>query len=122
MPKGSRGRGGPPMGGPTGGNMMGQMKQLQEMQAKMMAEQEALGDETMDVSVGGGMVTVTMTGHQKLTAISINPRLLTPDDAEMLGDMIIAAVNQAVEQTQQMAADRMGSITRGMGLPPGLGF
>jgi len=110
------------MGGQPGGNMMQQMKQLQEMQAKMMAEQNALGDESLDVSVGGGMVTVTMTGHQKLTAIAIKPQLLSPDEAEMLGDLIIAAVNQAVEQTQQMAADRMGSITQGLGLPPGLGF
>lgn len=122
MPKGSRGRVGPPMGGPTGGNMMQQMKQLQEMQAQMVAEQAALGDEALDVSVGGGMVTVTMTGHQKLTAVRIDPRLLAPDEAEMLGDMLIAAVNQAVEQTQKMAADRMGAITRGLGLPPGLGL
>jgi len=109
------------MGGGQGG-MMQQMKQLQEMQAKMVAEQAALGDETVDVSVGGGMVTVTMSGHQKLTAVAIDPRLLEPDEAEMLGDLIIAAVNQAVERTQQLAADRMGTITRGLGLPPGLGF
>jgi len=110
------------MGGPGGGNMMQQMKQLQEMQARMVAEQEALGEEALDVSVGGGMVTVTMTGHQKLTGVRIDPRLLSPDEAEMLGDMLIAAVNQAVEQTQKLAADRMGAITRGLGLPPGLGL
>ena len=120
MPRGTHGRGGMPGGGP--GGMMGQMKQLQEMQARMMAEQRALGDETLDVSVGGGMVTVTMSGHQKLTAIRIAPELLAPDEAEMLGDLVIAAVNQAVERTQQMAADRMGAITSGLGLPPGLGF
>jgi DNA-binding YbaB/EbfC family protein len=88
----------------------------------MRAEQEALGEETVDVSVGGGAVTVTMTGHQKLTAVTISPDLLDPDEHEMLADLLIAAVNQAVEQSQAAAAERMGALTRGLGLPPGLGL
>ena len=106
-----------PRGGPQ--NMM---RQLQQVQERMLAEQEALGDETVEVSVGGGVVTVVMNGHQKLTAVTIKPELLDPDEAEMLTDLLIAAVNQAVDQSQKVASDRMGAITRGLGLPPGLGL
>jgi DNA-binding YbaB/EbfC family protein len=86
----------------------------------MRAEQEALGDETVEVSVGGGAVTVVMTGHQKLVDVKINPELLDPDESEMLSELLIAAVNQAVDKSQEEAAERMGALTRGLGLPPGL--
>jgi DNA-binding YbaB/EbfC family protein len=104
---------------PGGKNMM---RQLQEMQEKMLLEQEALADETVEVSVGGGAVKIVMTGHQKLVSVEIQPELLDPEESEMLSDLLIAAVNEAVEQSQQLAQDRMGSLTQGMGLPPGLGF
>jgi len=107
-------------GGPPGGKNM--MRQLQEMQQRMAEEQEALGNETVEVSVGGGVVTVVMTGHQKLRSVTIAPELLDPAEGEMLTELLVAAVNQAVEKSQQLAADRMGAITRGLGLPPGLGF
>lgn len=109
-------------GAPAPGGGKNMMRQLQEMQAKMLAEQEALGEETVEVSVGGGVVTVVMTGHQKLIAVTIKPELLDPAEAEMLSDLLIAAVNQAVEQSQQLASERMGALTRGLNLPPGLGF
>ena len=112
MPRGRGGR-------PGGKNMM---RQLQEMQEKMLAEQEALADETVEVSVGGGAVKIVMTGHQKVESIEIQPELLDPAESEMLSDLLMAAVNEAVEQSQQLAQERMGSLTQGMGLPPGLGF
>ena len=105
---------------PGGGKNM--MRQLQEMQERMLAEQEALADETVEVSVGGGVVRVVMTGHQRLTSVHIQPELLSPDEAEMLSDLLVAAVNQAVEQSQQMAQQRMSALTQGLGLPPGLGL
>jgi len=110
-----RGRGGKP-----GGKDM--MRQLQQMQEQMLAEQEALGSETVEVSVGGGAVRVVMTGHQKLTEVQIQPELLDVEEAEMLCDLIIAAVNEAVDQSQKMAQDRLGALTQGLDLPPGLGF
>jgi DNA-binding YbaB/EbfC family protein len=98
------------------------MRQLQQMQEQMLAEQEALGSETVEVSVGGGAVRVVMTGHQKLTEVQIQPELLDVEEAEMLCDLIIAAVNEAVDQSQKMAQDRLGALTQGLDLPPGLGF
>jgi len=105
---------------PGGGKNM--MRQLQEMQERMLAEQEALADETVEVSVGGGVVRVVMTGHQRLMSVHIQPELLSPDEAEMLADLLVAAVNQAVEQSQQLAQQRMSALTQGLGLPPGLGM
>ncbi len=119
--KGGRAGGRGPMGGmrmPGGGGDM--MKQLQELQAEMARTQEALGSETVEVTAGGGAVKVVMTGHQKVQAITIEPELLNPDDVEMLQDLIVAAINEAVDRSQEMAADRMGKLTGGLGLPPGL--
>ena len=82
--------------------------------------QEALGDETVEVSVGGGVVTMVMTGHQRLQSVTIQPDILSPDDVDMLQDLVIAAVNEAIERSQQMASERMGALTGGLGLPPGL--
>lgn len=105
---------------PGGGKDM--MRQLQEMQEKMLAQQEALGQETVEVSVGGGVVTVVMTGHQKLQSVAIDPALLSPEEVDMLSDLLIAAVNQAVDQSQKLAQDKMSEVTQGLNLPPGLGF
>lgn len=98
------------------------MRQLQQVQDQMLEEQTALGNETVEVSVGGGVVTVVMNGHQKLVALTIKPELLDPEEADMLNDLLMAAVNQAVDQSQEMASERMGAITKGLGLPPGLGL
>ena len=98
------------------------LRQVQELQERMRAEKDALADETVEVSVGGGAVKVVMTGHQKLRSVVIQPELLVPEEHDMLADMLVAAVNQAVEQSQAAAAKRMGAITRGLGLPPGLGL
>jgi DNA-binding YbaB/EbfC family protein len=109
-------------GGTPGGGGNNLMRQVQEMQAKMLAEQEALSSETLEVSVGGGALTVVMNGHQKLQSVRIQPELLDPEEVDMLADLLVAAVNEAVDRTQAMASERMGAITKGLNLPPGLGF
>ena len=108
-------------GGFGGGSQKQMMQQLQKLQEEMLKAQEELGQETVEVSVGGGVVKVVMTGHQKLQAIEISPDVLDPDDVEMLQDLIIAAVNEAVEQSQELAAERMNRFTGNLGLP-GLGM
>ena len=124
----SKRRGGMPggagMGGGMGGNQMNMMKQLQKMQQDMLAAQEALANETVEVSVGGGAVTIVITGHQRVQSIAINKDVLDMSDDEWLTDLqdlIPLAVNQAIEQSQSMAAERMESITGGLGGMPGLG-
>lgn len=101
-----------------GSNLPGGMaSQLQAMQQQMLEAQEALGDKTVEVSVGGGAVTVVMTGHQKLDSITIKPEVIDPEDVEMLQDLIVAAINEAVETSQNLAADELGSITGGLSIP-----
>ena len=92
------------------------LEQLGQLQAQMIEAQEQLAEETVTVTVGGGMVTVVMTGHQKLESITIQPEVLDPDDMEMLQDLIIAAVNEAVEKSQELAAQTMGSFTGPLGV------
>lgn len=99
---------------PGGGGMMQQIQQLQE---EMARTQEALGEETVEISVGGGVVQMVMTGHQKLESVRIEPDILDPDDVEMLQDLILAAVNEAIDRSQKLAADRMGALTGGLDLP-----
>ena len=101
------------MGG-GGGGMAGQLQKLQEEFAKT---QDRLGDETVEVTVGGGMVKAVMTGQQKLLSITISPDAVDPDDVEMLQDMILAAINEAVEKSQGMAAEKMGALTGGLRIP-----
>jgi hypothetical protein len=108
----AKGASGLPMGG--GGNMMQQLRQLQE---EMARTQETLGDEVVQVSVGGGVVQMVMTGHQRLQSVQIEPDILTPDDVEMLQDLILAAVNEAIERSQKLASDRMGALTGGLNVP-----
>ena len=106
--------------GIPGGSKGGLAGQLEAMQQQMVEAQEALGDKTVEISSGGGAVTVVMSGHQKLQSISIDPEVVDPEDVEMLQDLIIAAINEAVEASQNLAADELGSITGGLNIP-GLG-
>ncbi|MEQ8674735.1 MAG: YbaB/EbfC family nucleoid-associated protein [Aggregatilineales bacterium] len=111
------------MGGMPGGQA-GMLKQLQKMQQDMVDAQAALENETVEVSVGGGALTIVITGHQRVQSIKLNPDLVdTSEDewVEDLQDLLVAAVNQAIEQSQTMAAERMEGITGGMGGMPGLG-
>lgn len=102
------------MGAMGGGGMMKQIRQLQE---EMARTQESLGDEQVQISVGGGVVQMTMSGHLRLQAVQIEPDILNPDDVEMLQDLILAAVNEAIERAQQLASDRMGALTGGLNVP-----
>ena len=97
-----------------GGGMMGQLQKLQEEMAKT---QERLGDESVEVTVGGGAIKMAMNGHQKLLSVAILPDVLSPDDVEMLQDMILAAVNEAVERSQGLAVDKMSALTGGLKIP-----
>ncbi len=109
-------RGGPAMGGVNPNQMAGQ---LQKLQQQMMEAQEALGHEMVEASAGGGAVSVVMTGHQQVQSLKINPEVVNADDVEMLQDLIVAAFNEAVEKSHQLAEERMGPLTgglKGMGL------
>jgi nucleoid-associated protein EbfC len=111
------GRGVPGMGGGGMGNLMSQVQKLQEEMGKA---QEALGQEELTVSAGGGAVTIVITGHREFKSITIKPEVIDPDDVEMLQDLLLAAVNDAVEKAKALEEERMGALTGGMGLPPGL--
>jgi hypothetical protein len=91
------------------------MAQMQKMQEDMAKAQEELKDETITVTSGGGAVSVVINGHQRVESITVNPELLDPEDVELLQDMLVAAVNSAIEQSQAISAERMEGITGGMG-------
>ena len=100
------------------------MAMLQKMQQDMAEAQENLESETTEVSVGGGAIKIVITGHQRVQSVAINPDVIDMDDEEWLNDLqdlLVAAVNQAIEQSQAMAAERMEAITGGLGDIPGLG-
>jgi DNA-binding YbaB/EbfC family protein len=97
-------------------NMNQMMKQVQKMQADMMKAQEALALETVEASAGGGMVTVKITGDLQVKDVVIAPDAIDPEDPELLQDMVLAAVNEAIRQAQELAATRMGGLTGGMDL------
>ena len=97
-------------------NMNQMLQQVQKMQADMMKAQEALANETIEASAGGGMVTVTITGDLQVKDISIAADAIDPEDPELLQDMVLAAVNEALRQAQELAAKRMGGLTGGMDL------
>ncbi len=103
-------------------NMGKLMKQAQQMQAKMAKMQEELGEKTVDASAGGGMVTVIANGKQELVDINIDPEVVDPEDVEMLEDLIMAAVNDAMTRAKDMMNDEMGKLTQGMNIPgmPGI--
>ncbi len=105
------------MGGGGGQNAM--MRQLQKLQEQMEAAQAALANETTTASVGGGVVKVTMTGDQHCKLVEISPDLLVDADAEMLQDLILSAVNMALDQSRDLQSQKMGPLAGGI---PGLGF
>lgn len=103
-------------------NMGNLMKQAQKFQAKIAKLQEELGDKTVEASSGGGMVTVVANGRQEVISINIDPEVIDPEDAEMLQDLVLAAVNDALSRAKEMVSEEMGRLTQGMNLPniPGL--
>jgi DNA-binding YbaB/EbfC family protein len=98
-------------------NLNKMMKQLQQAQVEMAAAQEQLKHETVEASAGGGMVQVKVSGDLQLTDVKIDPAALDPEDAEILQDMVLACVNDAMRSAQQLAEQRMGGIAGGLGLP-----
>jgi DNA-binding YbaB/EbfC family protein len=102
-------------------NMNKMMQQVQKMQADMMAAQEQLKHEEVEASAGGGMVTVKVTGDLVIKGITISPEAIDPDDAELLQDMVLAAVNEAMRAAQELQASKLGGIGGGMDLG-GLGL
>jgi DNA-binding YbaB/EbfC family protein len=102
---------------------MGQiMKQAQQFQSKIAKLQEELGDQTVEASSGGGMVTVIANGRQEIVSIEIDQEVIDPNDSEMLQDLIMAAVNDALSRAKEMVNEEMGKLTKGMNIPgvPGL--
>ena len=102
------------------GNMAGMMKKMQKLQADMAKMQEELKARTLEASVGGGAVTVTVTGEKQIKSIKIAPSAVDPDDIEMLEDLVAAAVNEALKRVDDMMAQEMGKLTGGLNLPPGM--
>jgi hypothetical protein len=102
-------------------NMQNMLKQVQKMQQDMMAAQEALKDEVVEASAGGGMVTVKVSGDLVVKDIRIDPEAVDPDDVELLQDMVLAATNEALRAAQELAASKLGAVTGGLGGPGGLG-
>ena len=93
------------------------MRQAQELQARLAKAQEELAEAKIEASSGGGAVTVTVNGQQQVLSVKISPEAIEPDDVEMLEDLVLAAVNEALTKSQEMAAKRMGKITGGLNIP-----
>lgn len=98
-------------------NMQQVMKQARKMQEQMLEAQERMKDIEVSASAGGGMVKVTATADGKITAITIDPEALDPEDADLIQDTILAAVNEALSSAQEVANQQLGAITGGMGMP-----
>ena len=96
------------------GNMM---KQAQKLQKKMMKVQEELAERTVETAAGGGMVKVAANGKQQILSIEIEKEVVDPDDVEMLQDLVLAAVNDALQKSQEMVSSEMGKLTGGLNIP-----
>ena len=96
-------------------NLNQMMQQVQQMQAEMLKAQEGLKDEVVEASAGGGMVTVKVSGALELKELRIDPEAVDPEDVELLQDMVLAAVNEAIRSAQELAASKMGQATGGLG-------
>ena len=96
------------------GNMM---KQAQKLQSQMMKLQEELADRTVESSSGGGMVTVVANGRQQIVSIQIENEVVDPNDVDMLQDLVLAAVNDALSKAQEMVSSEMGKLTGGLNIP-----
>ncbi len=99
-----------------GGGMgnIGMMQQVQQLQQQMLAAQEALAEETVTATAGGGVVTVVATGDQQIQSITIEPDILEDADVEMLQDLILTAVNSALDQSRELATERLGPLAGGL--------
>jgi hypothetical protein len=98
-------------------NMGNMMKQAQKLQAKMVKMQEELNDKTVEATAGGGMVTVVANGRQQIVSLAIEKEVVDPEDVEMLQDLVLAAVNDALAKSQEMVSGQMSKLTGGMNIP-----
>ncbi len=96
---------------------MQNMRLLQQMQQQLMKAQEELGNETVEGTAGGGAIKISMTGHQKVQSVTIDPEVVDPEDVEMLQDLMAAAINEAVSKSHELASKRLGALTGGMKIP-----
>ena len=102
------------------GDLMGMMKQAKELQEKMQALQAEVAALEVEGTAGGGLVSVVMTGKSEMKRLRIDPSLIKPDEAEILEDLIVAAVNDARAKAEAVLADKMREMTGGLQLPPGM--
>ena len=114
MAKGFNSRG---MGGMGGGNMNNMIRQAQKMQQDMLKAQEELESKTYEAAAGGGVVSAAVSGRKELVSVTIDPEAVDPDDVEMLQDLIVAAVNEALRKASDDASSQMSKLTGGLNLP-----
>jgi hypothetical protein len=93
------------------------MQMMRKMQKQMEKIQAELAEQTLEISSGGGVVTVTITGDQKIRAIKVDPEAVDPEDVEMLEDLLTAAVNEALDESQALAGEKLGALTGGLKIP-----
>ncbi|MDQ1910977.1 YbaB/EbfC family nucleoid-associated protein [Paenibacillus sp. GD4] len=98
-------------------NMNQMMKQVKKMQEQMLKAQEELGQKTFEGTAGGGVVAVTVNGHKKVTGVVIKPEAVDPDDVEMLQDLVLTAINDAMTKAEETAGKEMSKLTGGMNIP-----
>lgn len=103
-------------------NIQKMMKQAQKMQQQMLEKQAELAEQTVEASAGGGKVKVVANGAGDVVSIKIAPEVVDPDDVEMLEDLVLSGVKQAIADGKKITEEEMGRLTSGMGLPPGMGF
>ena len=102
---------------PGGGSMSKMIKQAKQVQEQIIKMQEELKEREIETSAGGGAITVRVNGKQELLEIKISPEVVDPDDIEMLEDLVIAAVNEGIRQSQEMVSTEMAKITGGFNIP-----
>ncbi len=102
---------------PGGGSMNKMIKQAKQVQEQIIKMQEELKEREIETSAGGGAITVRVNGKQELLAIKISPEVVDPDDIEMLEDLVVAAVNEGIRQSQEMVSTEMAKITGGFNIP-----
>lgn len=93
------------------------LRQIQELQAKLVKAQEELEQQNVEVTAGGGAVKIIINGHQKFQSITISPEVVNPEDIDFLQDLVLAACNEAIQKSQEMAAQHMGKLTGGLKIP-----
>lgn len=93
------------------------MQQMQKLQAKLAKVQEELANTTIEASAGGGAVKVTVNGQQKILSVKISPEVVNPEDVQLLEEMVMAAVNEALAKSQELASERLGGLTGGLKIP-----